>query len=68
MESKEDEAQVAKILDNLEGVEEHSEDYQKQLILVKSSLTSLEIAEALETTGKQVRIRGLGNQGNNLKQ
>lgn len=63
MDSKEDELKVGKILDNLDGVDEHSEDYEKQLVLVKSSLTSVEIAEALEKTGKQVRIRGLGNQG-----
>eukprot|EP00012_Vannella_robusta_P005366 CAMPEP_0206194082 /NCGR_PEP_ID=MMETSP0166-20121206/6978_1 /ASSEMBLY_ACC=CAM_ASM_000260 /TAXON_ID=95228 /ORGANISM="Vannella robusta, Strain DIVA3 518/3/11/1/6" /LENGTH=249 /DNA_ID=CAMNT_0053610973 /DNA_START=188 /DNA_END=933 /DNA_ORIENTATION=- len=62
MNSKEDEEMISKLLDSMEGVEEHTEDWKKQLVLVKASLTSVQVAEALEQTGKQVRIRGLGNQ------
>merc|ERR1711974_215715 len=62
MSNKEDENKVSELLDSLDGVEEHSEDWTKQLVLVKASLTSVQVAEALEKTGKQVRIRGLGNQ------
>ena len=61
--SKEEEQAIVALLQGTEGVQDFTVDYKKQLVLVIASRTSIEIADVLESTGKKVRIRGLGNQG-----
>ena len=63
MEKEEDAEDVKNLLRSTEGVKDFTVDWEKQMVVVTSSRTSVEIADRLQSLGKQVRIRGLGNQG-----